>query len=178
MCGVVTPIIVLSLILLAVSYSPWFGWTKNALSDLGVHEAAILFNSSLMMGGVLALIFASGLMQILKKEVLGFIGTFTLALSTISLFAIGVFPESVRPIHFYVSFAFFALLAISLLLIGAALMQKPSQRYLGLVTILAGFIVAVVWSVPHQSPAIPEIIASLAASVWSVILGIKLFKAA
>jgi hypothetical membrane protein len=68
LCGVATPIIVLPLILLSISYSPWFSWTRNALSDLGVHEAAILFNSSLMIGGVLALAFAFGLMQSLNSS--------------------------------------------------------------------------------------------------------------
>jgi len=178
LCGVIGPIIVLSFIALAIAYSSWFNWFTNALSDIGVREAAVLFNSGLIIGGVLTTIFAIGLMQILKKQVLGLLGTFTLVLSTIHLSAIGVFPESAGRIHFYVSVAFFGLLAVSLLLIGAALMRESSQRYLGLfsmLTVVAAVVAAGV--VPHEGAAIPEIIGALAASVWSVVFGIKLFKA-
>jgi len=113
LCGLIAPIIVLPLILLSISYSPWFSWTRNALSDLGVHEVAILFNSALMIGGVLALIFAFGLMQILHQSKVGFTGTMALITAALSLFAVGFFPETAGRIHFYVSVAFFTLMIIS-----------------------------------------------------------------
>jgi len=178
LCGVIGPVISLLFITVAIAYTPQFNWFTWALSDLGVHQAALIFNYGLIVGGILATIFAIGLMQILRKQVLGFVGTFTLILSTISLCAIGVFPESAGRIHLYFSLAFFALLAISLFLIGAALMRESSQRYLGLFTLFTLFagIVAVVTAlaVLHEGVAIPEIIASLAASVWSIVFGIKL----
>jgi len=179
LCGVIGPIVSLSFTALAIAFSPWFNWFKNALSDLGVGEAAFIFNSGLIVGGVLTTIFSVVLTQILRKQVLGFLGTFTLTLSTMSLCAIGVFPESAGRIHLYVSLAFFGLLAVSLLLIGVALMRESSQRFLGLFSILT-VVVAVVAAglVPHGGAAIPEIIAALAASAWSVVLGIKLFVAA
>jgi len=177
LCGVTGPIISLSFIALAIAYTPQFNWFTWALSDLGVHEAALIFNFGLVIGGVLTTIFAAGLMQILRKQVLGFSGTLTLILSTVSLIAIGVFPESTGRIHMYVSVAFFVLLAISLLLIGAALIQDSSKRYLGLfsiLTVVVGMISAAV--VPQEGAAVPEIIGSLAASLWAVVFGIKLFK--
>jgi len=175
LCGVIGSVISLLFIALAIAYSPWFNWFKNALSDLGVGEAALIFNSGLIVGGVLTTIFAVGLMQILRKQVLGFLGAFTLILSSISLCAIGVFPESAGRIHFYVSISFFALLAISLLIIGVALVRESSQRYLGLFSILTVVVAAMAaWAVPHKGAAIPEIIASLAGSVWSIVFGIKL----
>ena len=179
LCGVIAPIISLLFIAVAIAYTPEFNWFTWALSDLGVHQAALIFNFGLIIGGILATIFAIGFMQILRKQVLGFLGTFTLVLSTISLCAIGVFPESAGRIHLYVSISFFALLAISILIIGATLIWKASQRYLGLFSILTVvFALVVVGAVPHGGAAIPEIIAALAASVWSVVLSIKLFKTA
>lgn len=177
LCGVIGPVISLLFIALAIVYTPQFNWFTWALSDLGVHEAASIFNSGLIVGGVLTTIFAIGLMQILRKQVLGFLGTFTLILSTVSLCAIGVFPESAGRIHLYVSISFFALLAISLLIIGAAWVQESSQRYLGWFSVLT-VVVAVIaaWAIPHQGWAIPEIIGALAASVWAIVFGIKLFK--
>jgi len=177
LCGVIGPIVPLSFIAFAIAYSPWFNWFNNALSDLGVSEAALIFNSGLIIGGILATIFAIGLMQIFEKQFLGFVGAFALFLSTISLCAIGVFPESTGRIHLYFSLSFFALLAVSVLLIGAALMRESSQRYLGLFSILTVLVAGVaVAAVPHEGAAIPEIIASLAASVWSIVLSMKLFK--
>jgi len=177
LCGVIAPIISLSFIAFAIVYSPWFNWFKNALSDLGVGEAASVFNSGLIIGGVLTTIFAVGLTQILRKQALGFLGTFTLILAALSLCAIGLFPESAGRIHLYVSISFFALLAISLILIGAALVQESSQRYLGLFAILTVVVAAIAaWAIPHEGSAIPEIIGALGASVWSIVFGIKLFK--
>jgi len=174
-CGVLTPIIVLTSILLAIYYSPWFSWTKNALSDLGVQgTAAILFNSSLVVGGILTIIFAIGLREILLNKPLGRIGTLILILDAAVLCAIGIFPETAGDIHLYVSVAFFTLLPISLFLIGATMMQEPSERKLGLFTIIAGVAAATVWMLPWRAAAIPEIIAVLAASVWSIVLGIRL----
>jgi len=175
LCGVIAPIISLLFIAVAIAYTPEFNWFTWALSDLGVHQAALIFNFGLIIGGILATIFAIGLMQTLRKQVLGLLGTFTLILSTISLCAIGVFPESAGRIHLYVSISFFALLAISILIIGATLIWKASQRYLGLFSILTVIVAAMAaWAVPHEGVAIPEMIAALAASVWSIVFGIKL----
>ncbi len=178
-CGVLTPIIVLTSILLAIHYSPWFNWTENALSDLGVQgTAAILFNSSLVVGGVLTVIFAIGLREILLNKTLGRIGTLIFILDGAILSAIGIFPETAGDIHLYVSVAFFMLLPMSLFLNGVAMMQEPSERKLGLFTVIAGIVAATIWMPTWSAVAIPEIIAALAASVWSIVLGIKLSKQA
>jgi hypothetical membrane protein len=175
-CGIIGPIISLSFIALAINYSPWFNWFKNALSDLGVSEVALIFNYGLIIGGVLATIFAIGLAQIFKKKVLGFVGALTMVLSSISLCAIGVFPESAGRIHFYVSVSFFVFSVLSLFIIGAELVRKSSQRYLGFFSILAGFVAGVAWAIPHEGVAIPEITASVAGSVWSIVLSVKLIQ--
>ena len=67
-CGLTNPVIVFSLIVLSISYSSWFSWIENALSDLGVlGMAAILFKSSLIIGGVLTISFAIGLREIMPR---------------------------------------------------------------------------------------------------------------
>jgi hypothetical membrane protein len=178
-CGVLTPIIVLTLILLAIHYSPWFSWTENALSDLGVQgTAAILFNSSLIVGGVLTIIFAIGLREILLDKTLGRIGTLIFILDGAIFCAIGIFPKTTGSIHFYVSVAFFMLLPVSLFLCGVAMMQESSGRKIGLFTIIAGIVAASVWILQWNAVAIPEMIAALAAFVWSIVLGIRMFMQA
>jgi len=181
-CGATSPIVALSLISLAIIYSPWFSWTENALSDLGVHEAAILFNSSLMISGILTLIFAIGLMRVLRQSKLGLIGTFVLILAAVSLFAIGFYPETAGPIHFYVSVAFFTLLPISMFLVGVAMISESSRRNMGIfsvLTVMIGIVTVTATTVlPLRGAAIPEILGASFASVWSIILGIRLFMKA
>jgi hypothetical membrane protein len=174
------PVIMVTSILLAISCSPWFSWKENALSDLGVKGvAAILFNSSLIVGGLLVIIFAVGLRKILMDRALGHAGTLILVLASANLCAVGIFPETVGAIHFYVSVAFFTLLPISLFLMGAAMIQRSSERNLGLFTFLVGLVAGAVWTVPWGGGvAIPETLASLPAAVWSVVLGFRMFKRA
>lgn len=178
-CGVTTPVVTISLILVSISNSPWFSWTDNALSDLGVHEAALTFNSALMIGGVLTLIFASGLMQILRRNRVSFTGTFLLVLAAISLFLIGLFPETAGRIHLYVSVSFFALNILAMLVIGIGLVMDSSSRKVGAFSIAASLFSVIVWVVfwnlPYKGVAIPEMLASLSASAWSLVMGVGLF---
>ena len=100
--GIVTPIVAFAFISLAIVYSPQFSWTENALSDLGVQEGvtAVLFNYGLIIVGILALVFASGLF-VLQKTMLGKIGAFIFVLAALTLMAIDVFPENVKPTYYY-----------------------------------------------------------------------------
>lgn len=176
LCGVIGPVISLSFIALAIADTPMFNWFTWALSDLGVNEAASIFNSGLIVGGILTTIFAVGLTQIFRKQVLGFIGSFTMVLCSISLLAIGVFPESAGRVHFYVSVSFFVLLVVSLFLVGAQSVRKPPQRYFGAFSILAGVVAGIAWAIPHEGVAIPEITAAFAGSAWSIVLGVKILQ--
>ncbi|MCS7131176.1 MAG: DUF998 domain-containing protein, partial [Hadesarchaea archaeon] len=96
-----------------------------------------------------------------------------LALAGAALCAVGIFPESAGDIHFYVSVAFFTLLVISLWLVGVALIQL-GERKLGSSIVSAGILAAAVWALPWPAVAIPEAVASLAASACCVALGVKL----
>ena len=164
-CGLTTPVIVFTLIALSIFYSTWFSWTANALSDLGVHGiAAILFNSSLIIGGVLTVTFAIGLRETMPRGILARAGILLLILAAAALFAIGLFPETAGAIHFYVSVSFFTLFPISLFLIGAAMIRHPRMKRLGVLAVLAGLAAAAVWALPWTSTAIPEAVSSLAVS--------------
>jgi hypothetical membrane protein len=185
LCGIIGPLVALSFIALAISDSlSWFSWKTNALSDLAGTQAtataATIFNSGLIICALLSIVFAVGLMQILQKRTLGFIGVFILALSDVSLFAIGVFPETAGRIHLYVSVAFFALFPISLLFIGASMIEEESQRNLGFVTILFSMF-AVMSAAPLilaevDDVGIHELLAALSGLAWSIVVGIKLYR--
>ena len=179
-CGILTPIIAFTCILLAISYSPSFSWTQNALSDLGIQSGTTtpLFNYGLISSGIIALIFASGLFSFLGDKLLGKIGAAVFTLAVVSLTAIGVFPESVRPTHFYVSVAFFMLFPISMLLIVATFLLADKKQ-LGWFTFIVAMIAAVPWvlqfTVPYvENVAIPETISAVSASMWAIALGYKM----
>lgn len=174
--GMIVPFIAFTLILLAIAYSPSFSWTRNALSDLGVQEGvtAVLFNTGLIISGILAVLFATGLFAFLQGNLLSRIGAFVLVLDMFALTAIGVFPGNVKPLHFYASVAFFALLPMSMFLLGVAFL-RTSRTKLGFFTFTAAIVAASVWIVPFgKGVAVPETLSGLSASTWSVVLGFKI----
>ena len=176
-CGVAGPLVALSLIALAISSSPEFSWTENALSDLGVGGSAGLFNSGLIIGGLLIGVFAVGLWKSIRGRTLGNVGGFTFLLTAAALCAVGIFPETAGDIHLYVSVAFFVLLVISLWLVGAALVQLR-EKMLGLLLIIVGLFAAAVWALYSVWPslALPETISALAAFACLIVLGVRLFR--
>lgn len=176
-CGIASPIITLALITTAIILYPPFDWTTNALSDLGVQESsALIFNSSLIVGGILSLLFTFGLKQFLWKHWLGKIGVLIFAVATINMVAIGVFSENFGYLHYYVSVMFFMSLPASQFFMAAALARGLSEKALGTFTLVAGLIALLVWVFPWRSAAIPEIIAALAAAMWSIVLGVRLLR--
>ncbi len=182
-CGTIAPIVAFTFILLAILNFPQFSWTGNALSDLGVQEGvtAILFNSGLVIGGILALVFASGLF-VLQKTMLGRIGVFIFVLAALAFMAIGVFSENAEPTHYYVSVTFFVLFPISMLVIGAAFLLTAKLK-MGFFTFLAAIVAALIWTIQWtigfgSNVAIPEALSALSALMWLMVLGFKMLREA
>ncbi|MGQ9718497.1 MAG: DUF998 domain-containing protein [Nitrososphaerales archaeon] len=178
--AILAPLIAFASISLAIYYSPWFSWVENALSDLGDQGgfAAMLFNLGLIISSLLVLIFASGIFEFLRENFLDRVGCLILALDALSLSAIGIFPETAGRIHFYVSVSFFVLFPLSLILIGLAFVRM-AETNLALFTFVVVSITTFVWALPYgRGVAIPEALASLSASIWSIMLGFRLVKEA
>jgi len=176
LCGVAEPFVAVIFLLLAISISPWFSWTDNALSDLGVQgRAAIIFNSALIVGGLLTVVFATGLAKTLRSG-LSRIGALILLLDGVSLSAIGIFPETFRELHLFSAVAFFTLLPLYLLIFGVALIREASERRFGALTILLGVFSASIWMLEWDGFAIPETLAYLAGSIWSAVMGMRMFR--
>jgi hypothetical membrane protein len=182
--GIVAPVLAFTFILTAVaSYLP-FSWTANALSDLGVVSGftAGVFNSGLVICGVLCLTFAVGLYLLLSESVVGRVGVFVFALACVALVAIGTFPESVSPTHYLVSVAFFVFLPVSLLIIVGGFWRSGQVR-LAVFTLVVAVAAAAPWvllfAVRYVSGvAVPETVSGLAGAVWTVVLGYKMLRAA
>jgi len=48
LCGIVSPILTLTMVIASTVISPCFGWDTNALNQLGVGEVSLLFNSAVI----------------------------------------------------------------------------------------------------------------------------------
>lgn len=182
--GVAAPIIAFTCILISIASYPAFNWTNNALSDLGIIPGITgpVFNFGLYCSGLLVLKFAAfGLFKYLRSCV-GRIGAATFAATAVALIGIGVAPENVVPYHYLFSVVFFTLLPISLFIITVAFAFKR-QTKLTLFTLLTAAAAATPWILQFtvhyvQGVAIPEFASAVAGSVWAVVLGCKMLKAA
>lgn len=182
-CGLVTPLVAFTCIAIAIANYPPFSWTDNALSDLGIQGGIVApsFNVGLISGGLLGLVSATGLFHYLREGALGKFGALLFVVDTLALVAIGVFPENVKPHHYYASVAFFLLYPVSMLVIVAASLLAGRKK-LGFFTLAAALFAAATW-IFHwlvgfgSNVAIPELLSALASSAWSVVVGFKMLKA-
>jgi hypothetical membrane protein len=152
------------------------------LSDLGVQTGitAPLFNGGVIITGITAVVFATGFFKFLNETTVGRISAFIWASDIAALISIGIFPESVKPIHYYASVAFFVLFPLAMFTIAATFIRAHRVK-LGLFTVIIALVAAAPWIVQFLSPyvsevAIPETISALAASVWSIVLGFNMLK--
>lgn len=184
-CGIIGPVLAFTCILLAINSYPQFSWTSNALSDLGVVSGitAPLFNSGLIVSGLLCLAFAVfGLFTLLRERFVGKIGAFLFASSCLALVAIGIFTEDFTPIHYLVSVTFFVLTPISMLIIAGAFWAMNKLR-IAAFTLIMALVGAAPWillfAIRYVSGvAVPEAISSLAGSVWVVAFSVIMLKQA
>ncbi|MGF3522802.1 MAG: DUF998 domain-containing protein [Candidatus Bathyarchaeia archaeon] len=183
-CGLAAPIVAFGCILLAVASFAPFNWVTNALSDLGVQAGvtAPIFNFGLIASGFLFLVFAVGLFQSVGRRLVGKMGALLLGLACISLVCIGIFNESFKPIHFYVSVAFFVFLPVSLLVL-VGHFWLVAQRKTSLFTLAIGLAAATPWVLQYtlhyvSNVAIPEFVSGFAGALWTATLSVKMLKEA
>ena len=181
-CGIITPLIAFGCILLAIAYASQFSWTDNALSDLGVmpNPTSVLFNLGLIVSGILAIVFAFGLLIFFNKTVSGRIGAIMFVLDCLALVCIGIFPESAKPMHLYASVAFFAIFPLAMFLMTASFVHSSKHR-MAVFTFAIAVFAAVVWAAEflvHYVPgvAIPETLSALAACLWVAVLSFNILR--
>ncbi len=172
--GIIGPAVAIILTVADTVISPWFTWTNNALSDLGVHQYSYLFNYSLIFEGVMNFFFA-----------LGLYGAFRLRKSTVSalvisgagLAMVGIFVETYHLYHLTFALLYFILFPVSIILFGKGIIKEhKSQALLGyvfstisLVTIITGILIDFgAISFISIGLAIPEMIEATLLGIWSI----------
>lgn len=179
LCGIVGPTTAILLIFIAVSRAPWFSWTDNSLSDLGVSEVAFLFNSAVIFAGVLNFFFALGVKRAYGQDRLSSIGSRILVLGGSCLGLVGVFTEESLVIHGLVAIGYFLLYPVALILLGYSL--RKNDRNYGVFTILSGVLAfGGIFGLAgfYRGLAIPEIVEAVILALWVVSMGLKLMTKA
>lgn len=173
-CGIAAPIVSFSTILISVALSPWFSWTSNALSDLGVSSVAAIFNTGLVLAGALNLVFALGVRKMLTPSRVGNVGSALLFAVGVLSILVAIVTEQYMFGHIIVSLATFILTPISFLMIGAALIEKGS-RLIGLITaaLALGALLAI-FGIPRQGWATPEIVFGVLLASLPIGIGAKM----
>ena len=161
--GILGLLVLYVCIFTSIALSPWFSWSKNALSDLGHSVKSIvapIFNLGLVIGGFLIYQYS---ISILKHSKM--ITYYFLALSAFLLILIGVFDEVYGVLHFIVSVAFFVT-ALSATLIYAY--ERKSE-----VAVVAFIIGVCSWAIYglkffEIGISVPEILSVFAVTSWIV----------
>lgn len=163
MLAVVAPMVAFASIFTAIGLSPWFSWTGNALSDLGVGGASAIFNLGLIASGLMLLPLPIALYTVSEGR-LKRMSAILLLLSAVLLSSIGFFPESCGRLHYYVSAAFFLTLPLTIYLYAASTYRSSKRE--ALLSAAAATISLGLWLFPWSSPAIPEALSALSATLW------------
>ncbi len=181
--GLATPVFVFACIFGAVASWRSFSWTGNALSDLGVQwgYTATLFNSGLVIGGLLFMVAATGLWGLLGKRWIGKLGDALLFVACAALVCIGIFNETFSPTHYIVSVILFVFMPLSFLVFVGEFWLE-GKRKLSMFTLALGLVAAAVWVLQFavhyvDNVAIPETISGLAGSVWVIVMGYLMVQA-
>ncbi|QLG27537.1 DUF998 domain-containing protein [Halorarum halophilum] len=152
----------------ATALAPWFSWSANALSDLGVAGGtAPLFNGALICGGLLALPYAWALHR--EGDGQSPVPAVTFALAMLSMAGVGAFPAG-TPLHFPMALAFYLLLTVTLVADGVRRRQSPTGR----AALVAAAVHVLGWAAwlagvrPGPGLALPELLGALLFVGWAV----------
>jgi len=177
--GIVGTSLALAMVFAATALSSQFSWNVNALSDLGISDVAALFNSAVIIGGLLTIPFAFGLRAYLPRNRWATVGSGIFIAGGISLALVGILTEDYPLAHTIVSLGYFVLVPLGILLLAAVL--RGPWRIASIVAGLAALLVIVPTALDIiQLPggfAIPEMIEALLLAAWVVAMGVTLVLA-
>jgi hypothetical membrane protein len=180
-CGILGSVLSIILVLAATVLSPWFRWENNALSELGVGEVSLLFNSAMLLGGVLIFFFALGIREYFGGNRLVRVGVDLVIIASVFLALIGVFTIDMKVMHGIVSLGPLMLAPLGFVFIGFGTEESKLRKFsigsgvAALVSIL--ILPMIILFLPFKVGfAVPEIINTIITTVWIFGMGIKLIK--
>ena len=174
--GIIAPIFGFAMIFWAISTAPWFSWTENALSDLGVEGlTAVIFNDGLGMTACLLALFSAGVYEMTKTDIYGKASFALLSTASVFLILIGVFPETAGRIHLYFSVAFFVTLPLAVWAFAIHAWRR-GMRGMAYLSIASGVVATLIWMPSWDGVAIPEAVSALSLGIWAEVLGFWMIR--
>jgi hypothetical membrane protein len=180
LCGIIGSVLPVTMVVAGTFLSSWFRWDVNALSELGVGEEALLFNSAMLIGGVLNFLFDIGVYRYFKGKQAR-TGAISLMLSSMFLALSGVFTVDSLLLHVLVALGYFMLAPAGFIIIGYRTpdtVVKKLSIACGIAALAAILILPVIFYVApfNVGFAVPELIEALIILVWTVFISTKLLR--
>jgi hypothetical membrane protein len=180
LCGIIGSVLPVTMVVAGTFLSSWFRWNVNALSELGVGEEALLFNSAMLIGGVLNFLFDIGVYRYFKGKQAR-TGAISLMLSSMFLALSGVFTVDSLLLHVLVALGYFMLAPAGFIIIGYRTpdtVVKKLSIACGIAALAAILILPVIFYVApfNVGFAVPELIEALIILVWTVFISTKLLR--
>ena len=150
--GTIAPICALVSMGFSIALSPWFSWTQNALSDLGVSKVAPIFNSGLILTGILTSIFAIAYAKAEQEDNISLTGAVVLLFMGISTVGVGVFTEAFLGMHILFAFSCFGSLILSFTIFCVRFALELGTKKLLYIASSITIIGFVVWYIISLSP--------------------------
>ncbi len=166
------PVVLIVFLATAISFNPWFSFTKNALSDLGSSKARypFIFNSMLILIAAMGVMFSASF-YVRAKNDCEKLSACIICGAMISLAFVGIFPEE-TVFHFPAAFSFYILSGVGALVYAPGAWRKNKSIAIFAFTVLPATILAFLLS-PFRGIAIPELIGASFIIGW--ILAIAVF---
>jgi hypothetical membrane protein len=179
--GFIGPLVSFVCILIATLILPSFNWASNALSDLGSWfrtdlggpqiASAILFNSGLIITGLLLLYFNIWLIRQFR-DLPSRIGLLFFVGSSVLLTGIGIFSEDFSFFHFWTAVPFFFSIPFALGVTGMVWLRFAEMRVSASLLIILAFLSLVIMFQPWivLSTAVFEILEAVVImlGVWLI----------
>jgi hypothetical membrane protein len=177
--GVIGATLPLILVFASTAIEKSFSWSRDALSDIGVTPTAWLFNSVLIIGGLLNSLFAIGLRKFLDKANWSKIGASLLIISSVSLSLVGVFTANYGTIHALVALGYLLLAPIAIICIGRGERSTPFGKLsllAGVVALLAIFTPPILAEVANLQIgfSVAEFAEAVVLSIWTFSVSVKI----
>jgi hypothetical membrane protein len=177
--GILGSVLPLIIVLAATVLSSWFRWDTNALSEMGVGEEAVLFNTAVLLGGILNFLFALGVQQYFTGEKLVEVGVDSIMVSSVCLALVGIFTIEYNLIHGIFALGYFVLAPVGFVMIGLGTKDSTIKKFsvvCGLTALLAILVLPIIilFLSFKMGFAVPELIESLIISAWTIFMSSKL----
>lgn len=162
--------------LLWISYFPLlipntgYSITEQYISELGIGPSASLFNTGLVIGGILALPIFPGLLGLFRGSTIAKIGTVFGVISGLGSIGVGLCPMGISPYHGLFAMIFFLCIGIAIILFSLEMYQI---KFFTIALVIYGFSFVIVdLSFLFLRTPLPEWAVFFIVTTWIIAVGL------